>query len=469
MTVRLLTLASCLAATPGLAQAQTGHDHSQMGHAPTPDTPPAAPPAVEHDHMGEAEPEAPATTPMPMNHDHHAMMPAEAPEPMTHAAHGGAAPAFSTGSGTSRLPGAGDGMTGLHVMTGPWMLMAHGYVTANYTDHKGPRGDDLAYSTSMLMLTGERDLGGARLQLRSMMSLEPTMSARGYPNLFGTGETANGQPLVDRQHPHDLFMELAARLDVAVAPGASLFLYGGAVGEPALGPSAFMMRGSARYNPEPPISHHWFDATHITYGVVTAGLSTPQWQIEGSAFRGREPDEARWDIETPRLDSWSVRLSWSPTPNWSAQVSHGFLKQPEALHAGENEHRTTASVHYGNDSGLSAMAAFSAKDRDPGGTLTGWLAEATYDLAEHHSLFARVENVANDELAPDHHDPLHDKPFRVTKAQAGYAWNTKLGKGPLHLALGGSISLYGKPQALDALYGANPWGYTLFARLSLGR
>ncbi len=220
-------------------------------------------------------------------------------------------------------------------------------------------------------------------------------------------------------------MELAARIDVDVATGTSLFLYGGPVGEPALGPSAFMMRGSAKNNPEPPITHHWFDSTHITYGVVTAGIATRHWQIEGSAFRGQEPDEDRWDIETPKLDSWSVRASWNPTPNWSAQVSHGFIKAPESTHPGENEYRTTASLHYAGG-GFSAMAAFSSKDRSPGPALTAWLAEVNYDISAHHSLFGRFENVDNDELVPDHADPLHDQPFRISKLQAGYAWHTPL-------------------------------------------
>jgi len=375
----------------------------------------------------------------------------------------------ATGSGTSRLPGREGGMDGLHIMPGDdWMLMAHGYAQANYTDHSGPRGDDKFYITSMGMLSVQKDFGGARLQLRSMFSLEPAMEPQGYPNLFATGETADGAPLVDRQHPHDLFMELAARLDVDVAPGTSLFLYGGPVGEPALGPSAFMHRGSARYNPEPPVTHHWFDSTHITYGVVTAGMSAPRWQIEASAFRGREPDEERWGIETPKLDSWSVRATWNPTPRWAAQVSHGFIKEPEATHPGEDEHRTTASVHYA-DGKLSAMAAFSGKNRDPGSTLTAWIAEANYDLTPRHSLFARFENVANAELFPDHDDPLHDRAFRISKLQGGYAWNTPIGGGPVYLTLGGSLNTYIKPDALDVAYGRNPWGYTLFMRISLGR
>ena len=373
---------------------------------------------------------------------------------------------FAEGSGTARVPGNDGGHMGLHLSTGDWMVMAHGSVTAQYTRHTGPRGNDKVYSTSMAMLSGERETGWGRIQLKSMLSLEPLMDAAGYPNLFATGETAGGQPLVDRQHPHDLFMELAARVDVNIGPDTRLFLYGGPVGEPAIGPAAFMHRGSAQYNPEPPISHHWFDSTHITYGVVTAGVSSSRWQVEASAFRGREPDEERWGIETPRLDSWALRLSWNPDPRWSAQASYAQIKEPEALHAGQDEHRTTLSVHYADGRGFSAMAAFSAKDREPGDVLTAWLAEANWNIDRRHTLFGRIENVANDELFPDHHAPLHDTVFRVTKVQAGYAFRVPLGA--FELALGGAASVYAKPEALGPYYGENPLGYTLFAKLSLG-
>lgn len=372
----------------------------------------------------------------------------------------------AAGSGTARLPGNESGMHGLHINPGDWMVMAHGFVTAQYTDHSGPRGDDKFYSTSMLMLTGERETAWGRIQLKSMLSLEPAMDARGYPNLFATGETADGLALIDRQHPHDLFMELAARVDFNLGGNARAFLYGGPVGEPAIGPSAFMMRGSSRYNPEPPITHHWFDSTHITYGVVTAGVTTPQLQLEGSAFRGREPDEDRWDIETPKLDSWSVRATWTPTSRWAAQASYGRLKEPEALHPGEDERRFTASAHYNDGHGLAAMLAFSNKDRVPGQSLTAWLGEANWDIDRRNSLFGRVENVANDELFPDHDDPLHDRTFRVTKFQLGYA--RRIPVGPFELALGGSAAAYAKPAALDAYYGDDPIGYTLFAKVSLG-
>jgi hypothetical protein len=371
------------------------------------------------------------------------------------------------GSGTSRLPAMEGAMHGLHVTAGDWMVMAHGTVSLQYTDHSGPRGDAKVYATSMAMITAERSTSFGRIQFKSMLSLEPLMEARGYPNLFATGETAGGLALVDRQHPHDLFMELAARIDFNLGKDLALFLYGGPVGEPALGPSAFMHRSSAGYNPEAPITHHWFDSTHITYGVVTAGIASRTVQFEASAFRGAEPDESRWDIETPKLDSWSVRATWTPSPNWALQASYGEIKEPEALHPGENEHRTTASVHYGNGRGLSFMAAFSAKRRVPGDTLTAWLAEANWNLDDRNTVFGRIENVANDEFFPDHDHPLHDQAFRVAKFQAGYARRIPLG--PVELALGGSVSAYAKPTALDSYYGTSPWGYTLFAKISLGK
>lgn len=376
---------------------------------------------------------------------------------------------YSEGSGTSRLPlNEGGGHSGLHIDAGDdWMVMAHGYAWGVYTDQSGPRGDDKAYVQSMAMLNAEKETGWGKVQLKSMFSLEPLMKNRGYPNLFASGETAGGEALVDRQHPHDLFMELAARVDINVGTDSSVFLYGGPVGEPALGPSAFMHRGSARYNPEAPITHHWFDSGHITYGVATAGFASRQFQIEGSIFTGQEPDEDRWDIEKPRFDSWSVRATWNPSPNWALQASTGRLKEPESLHPGEDEQRTTASVHYANGSGLSAMLAFSAKDRKPGETLTAWIAEANWNIDDHHTVFGRFENVKNDELFPEHTDPLHDMPFRVSKFQAGYAYRLPLGE-QFNLALGGTVSAFAKPDALDVAYGKNPMGYTLFARLSLG-
>jgi hypothetical protein len=431
--MKILFAGAAFAAAAALpAQAQMT-DHAMHGEAmppaPAPDTPAASPPP----------------SPMPM-------MAMNLPS--------------AAGSGTSRLPAA-DEMVGLHIMTGGWMVMMHGYAWGAVTDQGGPRGGDMAFVQSMAMVEASRSLApGLDLRLRSMASLDPLMGKRGYPNLFATGETANGQALVDRQHPHDLFMEMSARIDMEAGPG-SLFVYGGLPGEPALGPSAFMHRGSARLIPEAPITHHWLDSTHITFGVVTAGYGTGLWQLEGSVFNGREPDERRWNIETAPLDSWSVRASLTPGPHWAAQVSYGHLKHPEALHPGEDEGRLTASLSYARP-GFDATVAFARKDRLPGRALTAWLGEATWAITKRHALFGRIENVANDELfEADPLSLLHDRPFRVTKLTGGYAYTIPIGA--FSLALGASGSVYAKPAALDAAYGKAPVSGTLFAKLALGR
>jgi len=454
------TALSATLAMPAFAQDHAGHGAQTPAPAPAPAPAPVEP---EIDH---------AT----MDHSHGLLSAEVGPEPEEPADatpeedHGGTAMTVQgpvEGSGTSRLPQAEGMMPGQHfALGGGWMGMAHGYLWGVYTDQTGPRGDDKLYVGSMAMLMAEKRFDGGRLQLKSMFSAEPLMGDRGYPNLFATGETAGGEPLVDRQHPHDFFMELAARVDLDVADGTSVFLYGGPVGEPALGPPAFMHRASARLNPEAPITHHWFDSTHITFGVVTAGVTSRTWQIEASAFRGQEPDEDRWDIETPRLDSWSVRATLTPSPHWALQVSHGHIEEPESTHPGVDEARTTASVSYNSGWGLAATAAFSAKNRMPGETLTALMAEANWDIAERHTLFGRIENVENDELFPDHAHRLHDIAFRVTKLQAGYAYTLPLG--PFGLSLGGSVAAFLKPEALDAYYGDHPMGYTLFAKLTLG-
>src|SRR5207253_9881589 len=169
---------------------------------------------------------------------------------------------------------------------------------------------------------------------------------KGYPLLFQTGETANGRPLVDRQHPHDLFSELAISYSYALSKKTDVFAYLGYPGEPALGPVTFMHRPSSLDNPNSPISHHWVDATHITFGVVTIGFRLGKFKLEGSSFTGREPNGNRYSFDKPRFDSRSGRLAFNPNKNWAIQVSHGFVKSPEELHPVENIYKTTASVVY---------------------------------------------------------------------------------------------------------------------------
>src|SRR5689334_9042641 len=232
-------------------------------------------------------------------------------------------------SGTSWQPDDTP-MEGFHAMTDDWMFMVHGYADLVYDRQGGDRGDEKVFVPGMFMAMGQRPAGPGTWAVRAMLSLDPMMGAKGYPLLFQTGETADGQThLVDRQHPHDLFMELATTYSVPVGEG-SMFGYVGLPGEPALGPPAFMHRASGMRIPEAPLAHHWLDSTHISMGVVTLGMRRGAWTFEASRFNGREPDAHRWDIETRRLDSTSARITWSPSPEWSIQASHADIRSPDA-------------------------------------------------------------------------------------------------------------------------------------------
>ncbi|HEV2321946.1 MAG TPA: hypothetical protein VGT42_06225, partial [Gammaproteobacteria bacterium] len=258
----------------------------------------------------------------------------------------GAYPMSRESSGTSWQPDATP-MPGIMSVEGDWMIMVHGYLNQVRDHQGGPRGDTKDFSNSMLMLMADRSWGADTLGLRSMLSLDPLMGKDGYPLLLQTGESADGvHPLVDRQHPHDLLMELSASWSHAFDSASSLFVYAGLPGEPALGPPAFMHRASGLDNPEAPISHHWLDSTHVSFGVLTAGYTWRQLRFEASAFHGREPDQFRYNIETGPLDSASARVSWNPDEEWSVQVSRGHIHSPEELEPDVNQQRSTASVIY---------------------------------------------------------------------------------------------------------------------------
>jgi hypothetical protein len=368
-------------------------------------------------------------------------------------------------SGTSWQPEAAP-VEAIHAQFGEWTTMTHGFVNFIYDDQGGPRGDTKTFATSMLMAMAQRPLdNGDTLGLRGMISTDPFWGKGGYPLLLQTGETANGTtPLVDRQHPHDLFMELAATYSHRLTESSSVFGYFGLPGEPALGPPAFMHRFSGQDNPEAPITHHWLDSTHISYGVVTLGLIQGPFKIEGSAFRGREPDQNRLDLETGKLDSASVRLSWNPTREWALQVSRGHIHSPEQLHPDENIERTTASAIYHRDVGAArwqSTAAWGRNASSHGGSADAWLLESAISFSRTHTFFARAERADKTELFP----PAEDK-FTVGKLSAGYIFDLRLAS-HLKAGIGGLASRYSLPGSLDSTYGSDPTSYMLFARLKI--
>ncbi|MFL6700359.1 MAG: hypothetical protein ACJ8GJ_24585 [Vitreoscilla sp.] len=375
------------------------------------------------------------------------------------------------GSGTSWQPEATP-MDGLMIMRGDWMFMAHGFVNVIDDHQSGPRGDDKWFTESMAMLMAQRPLGPGKLGLRAMLSLDPTMGKSGYPLLFETGETANGTtPLVDRQHPHDAFMELSASYSLPVADDAALFVYGGLPGEPALGPPAFMHRLSGMRDPEAPLTHHWLDSTHITFGVVTLGASSGPWKLEASSFNGREPDQNRWDIETRGFDSWSTRLSFNPTPAWSMQVSYGDLKSPEQLEPDVRVRRLTASASYQADTSAGpwqTTLAWGQNHRSGPGVserLPGWLLESSLVARDKHTFFGRFEQVRSNELFDDP-SPLAGDTFRIRKLSLGYIYDFAR-TGAVSWGVGGLVGRAFAPSALDSSYGKHPTSTMVFLQARL--
>jgi hypothetical protein len=368
-------------------------------------------------------------------------------------------------SGTSWQPEVSP-HEGLHIMSGPWMVMVHATINGVYDWQQGPRGDEKAFVSGMVMASAKRDFGASdTLQLRAMLSPDPFMGKSGYPLLLATGETADGKtPLVDRQHPHDLFMELSATLAHRLGDKDSVFLYTGLPGEPAFGPPAFMHRLSIMDSPEAPISHHWLDSTHITMGVVTAGYVHDDWKLEASAFRGREPDQHRYDIESPKLDSASARLSFNPTPEWALQASWADVTSPEQLHPDENVRRGSASAIYtrpiGDGGYWSTTAAWGWRSSEQGG-LDAYALESALKPNRAWTLFARAERVATDELIAT------PTVYTVGKVSAGVVRDFALAA-HWSVGLGGLYAVNFVPSGLKAAYGAaSPAGAMAFVRLKL--
>jgi len=368
-------------------------------------------------------------------------------------------------SGTAWQPDTST-MYAVHERLGDWMVMAHYNVFLSLDEQLGPRGGHQVDSQNWAMLMASRDWDGADdLMFRGMFTVEPwTVTDRGYPMLFQTGESYNGQPLVDRQHPHDFFMELAARYRHAIDRATAVSLYLAPSGEPALGPPAFMHRQSAMDDPAVPITHHWMDSTHISFGVVTAGVSRGDFQLEVSWFNGREPSQRRWGIEPPHLDSYSGRLSWNPSREWSSQASYGYLASPEDLHPLESEHRATLSVmdtHPLGDDRVIATTLAWGQNISGGQRSNALLAESDWQVSGRYTVFGRAEYVqkTGEEL---NLEPARAE-FDVTQASLG-ASRELLDNARVQLALGGELTCSWAP-SLEGIYGRHPLGYWIFLRL----
>jgi hypothetical protein len=360
------------------------------------------------------------------------------------------------------------------VNKGPWMLMAHGNLFVTFNHQGGPRGVGKLESMNWLMFMEQRPFAGGHLIFRQMVSADAlTVPHGGFPELFQTGETYHGQPLVDHQHPHDVFGELALLYTRGISDRVTWMFYGGPAGEPALGPVAYVHRASAAELPAAPLSHHLQDSTHISYGVVTTGLvlNLPRlgsWKAEGSVFNGREPDERRQTIDLNPLSSWSVRVAANPSRNWSAQYSYGHLVQPEAATPGDIN-RQTATIGYTRtfaDGNWSSSLLWGRNRKlAERSTQNGYGLESLVNFARVNYAYTRLELVDKDELFPKL--PLPRPSFRIGAYTFGgvrdFVHNEKW-----NIGVGADFTVYSKPGALDAVYGKNPVSFQVYLRVRPG-
>lgn len=403
------------------------------------------------------------------------------------------------GSGTGWLPDE-TLVFGHHATAGRWDLMLHENVFLHYIDETGERGGSHFGSLNWIMAMAHRDLGGGRLGLRGMVSAEPvTVGKCGYPNMLQTGELCNGRPIVNGQHPHDLVMELAATWERGISRSVGVQLYAAAAGEPALGPVAFPHRPSAMPNPVAPISHHWMDASHISFGVATLGLYGSRWKIEGSAFNGREPDEDRYGFDFGPLDSYSGRLTVLPGDRWALQVSAGRMTDAHVhvgvptpgrrlCPAGVACHpigqiadaqldvvRGTASIIHQRPLGPTGhwdtTLAYGRNYEEGHRETQGFLAETSVDPGGIFAVFARGELVEKSDhdlaipLSGDV-DVYQETLFTIGKATAGVVGTLPaIGGLAPGLGIGASVSIL--PDDLEDTYGSTrPVGWFSFLRLS---
>ena len=373
-------------------------------------------------------------------------------------------------SGTSIEPAsASEASTMIHGSLGSWTLMFHANAFVQDIQQSGPRGGDKFFSTNWLMPMLTNKWGPHSLTFRTMLSLEPaTVTDRRYPLLFQTGETAFGSPIVDGQHPHNFFMEIAGRYDVDLNDRTRLFVYGGPIGEPALGPTPFPHRSSASENPVAMLGHHSQDSTHLSYSVITAGISTGTAQLEASVFHGQEPNENRWYIGSGKPDSWSGRVTVAPARSVSGQFSIGRINNREAHEPGLDTLRMTASIHHNLtlSSGSLASSLIWGRNNDMIGTeeriFNSYALESTLNFRNRNWLWSRIENLDKDGTL------LYEEEKPIGRVQAySFGYERDILRTPLwaNIGLGFQFTAYGMTDEMKTAYGSSPKSFVMFLHL----
>lgn len=376
-------------------------------------------------------------------------------------------PALRLGSGTAWEPASAPEHEWM-LMRGGWDFMAHGVIFIDYNQQGGPRGEGKAESVNWAMSMEQHRLGRGTILFRQMFSAEALTSPHpGFPELFQTGETYHGEPLVDHQHPHNVFAELDMLYTLPISEKISWEFYGGPSAEPALGPVMYLHRTSAEELPMAPLSHHLQDSTHTSFGVVTSGFTIDWVKIEASVFNGREPNEERWSIQPAPLDSYSGRASIAPARDWTAQYSIGRLEKPEALEPG-SQWRQTASFEYDrpmtNGNWATSLIWGRVHRLSDGVNLNGYTFESTLNFLRRDYGFTRLELVDKDELFPG--APVHPA-YRIGAYTFGGERDLVQNR-KWQLGLGADLTIYSKPAVLDAAYGNFPVSFQIFVRMRPG-
>jgi hypothetical protein len=377
------------------------------------------------------------------------------------------------GSGTSAEPDSTPAPM-LMAKKGKWMLMFHANVFVLDEQQSSLRGGDKFFSTNWFMGMAQRPLGPGVFTARAMLSLEPaTVTGRQYPLLFQQGESAFGKPIVDGQHPHDFFMEIAALYDLKLGKDGLLSFYAAPIGDPAIGPMAYPHRASASEDPLAALGHHQQDSTHIAEDVVTVGATYRIVRIEASGFHGREPDENRWNIDQGKIDSWSTRLTIQPRKNWSGQYSYAGIASPESLFPNENQGRMTASAMYNrpihNGNWASSLIWGRTKSLQDNSIFNSYALESTLRFLTRNHVWTRIENaersnelrLGENVLPPN----FQEQPIgRVQAYTLGYNHDFDLIP-HVASALGAQFTIYGLGENLKPVYGPHPAGAALFLRV----
>ena len=352
--------------------------------------------------------------------------------------------------------------------------MQDGVVFLTFNRQARPRGDTEFVSQNWWMGMGRRAVGTGTLTLTGMFSLEPaTVGGDGYSEIFQVGEAFQGRAIVDRQHPHDLAMQLAGVYKLPISGRTGFTIAGGPAGEATLGPVAFMHRASAAENPFAPLGHHTFDSTHIAKGVIAMAVDHGPWVIEGSLFHGREPDEDRWNIsDVGALDSWATRLWFRAGTEWEFQASHGYLHEPEELEPGSLR-RTTVSASWMTqpNPGFSAITlGYGLNDKDhTNDVFDAFFAEGTHRTGP-YAFYGRFEaaDVETGLLLGEPAEHIGTEGPVLRDTVAAFTIGAVRDLPPLRgfeFALGSDVTFHKVPERLVTTHGARPVSFAVFLRV----